>query len=352
VAHPTDFDPYFEWLGISPADRPLDHYRLLGLPHFESDLARIERHADERMAKVRRSQTGPRGVWSQHILNELSSARGCLTHRETKLTYDAALHGILSASQPVPESADVLIPPPAPSWEIDPIASAPVTPALVVIRDLNNDLDSPARSPTPAAGKWIPVVVALVVVAAGLILFAVLLGRKSDPRDRNSSGADVSSRPRVGSDVTKERRTKAPENDSDPNLVRPLANGKLDFPVTLAQLHGESLAVEVQHGRSVVAGWKSTQEYLEWTFRVEKPGVFRVRVHYTATEPMHGGRMMVSVGESRKGCDVRSSEENEFHYEEFYLAVRRSGENRLTVRAESVPGPEFLVLERIEFLPR
>jgi len=25
------FDPYYEWLGIPPRDRPADYYRLLGL---------------------------------------------------------------------------------------------------------------------------------------------------------------------------------------------------------------------------------------------------------------------------------------------------------------------------------
>ena len=31
------FDPYFQWLGIRPADQPPDHYRLLSIPQFESD---------------------------------------------------------------------------------------------------------------------------------------------------------------------------------------------------------------------------------------------------------------------------------------------------------------------------
>ena len=32
------FDPYHRWLGISPKDQPPDHYRLLGIEQFESDL--------------------------------------------------------------------------------------------------------------------------------------------------------------------------------------------------------------------------------------------------------------------------------------------------------------------------
>ena len=379
MEHPTDFDPYLEWLGISATDRPLDHYRLLGLPHFESDLARIERHADQRMAMVRRFQTGPRSAWSQHILNELSSARGCLTQRETKITYDAALQGILSASMPASEIVSEILPPmvsgpsdpaqqvsdptpqavsasaapsPPPSWEFDPAAPPPITPSLVVVRDLDDTSHSKSRTPTSKARNWIPALVALLVVTASIVFLAVWLSGKSGRPEPTSTSTKESTPPPSSSNRANESRSKTPDADSDPTVVRQEANGKLNFPVTLAQLHGESLQVEVQHDRSVVTGWKSSQEYLEWNFRLEKPGVFRVRVHYMATERMQGGRMMVSVGDSRKGCDVRESRDGEFHYDEFYLAVRRSGENRLTVRAESVPGPEFLVLERIEFLPR
>jgi len=36
------FDPYHRWLGIPPAEQPPNHYRLLSLPLFESDLDVIE----------------------------------------------------------------------------------------------------------------------------------------------------------------------------------------------------------------------------------------------------------------------------------------------------------------------
>ena len=66
----SEFDPYQQWLGIAPHERPADHYRLLGLPRFETDVERIARAADERMALVRSYQTGPRGS-----LMAMSSAR-------------------------------------------------------------------------------------------------------------------------------------------------------------------------------------------------------------------------------------------------------------------------------------
>ena len=37
----ADFDPYWQWLGIAPHEQPADHYRLLGLPRYENDPAKI-----------------------------------------------------------------------------------------------------------------------------------------------------------------------------------------------------------------------------------------------------------------------------------------------------------------------
>ena len=43
------FDPYYKWLGIPPAEQPPNHYRLLGVTLFESDLDVIANAADQRI---------------------------------------------------------------------------------------------------------------------------------------------------------------------------------------------------------------------------------------------------------------------------------------------------------------
>src|SRR5687768_8561426 len=98
------FDPYREWLGIEPHERPVDHYRLLGLARFERDAARIAAAADERMALVRRFQVGPRAIHTQKLLNELSAARLCLLSGTDKAAYDARLRtaGVPPAPSPTP----------------------------------------------------------------------------------------------------------------------------------------------------------------------------------------------------------------------------------------------------------
>jgi hypothetical protein len=106
---PDDFDPYYQWLGISPKYQPATHYRLLGLELFESHADVISTAADQRMAHVRSFQTGKRGELSQKILNELSAARRCLLNAASKAEYDTQLRARQaagSAESAPPKPAD------------------------------------------------------------------------------------------------------------------------------------------------------------------------------------------------------------------------------------------------------
>jgi len=91
------FDPYHKWLGISPAEQPPNHYRLLGVNLFENDPDVIDAAANRQMAHVRTYQTGPHSEASQELLNELSAARICLLAPEKKAAYDAQLRAALAA---------------------------------------------------------------------------------------------------------------------------------------------------------------------------------------------------------------------------------------------------------------
>lgn len=89
------FDPYRKWLGIAPKDQPPNHYRLLGIPTFESDPDVIENAAARQMSHVRTFQASKHAALSQRILTELSAARLCLLSPVRKEAYD----GQLRASQ-------------------------------------------------------------------------------------------------------------------------------------------------------------------------------------------------------------------------------------------------------------
>lgn len=85
------FNAYHVWLGIPSSEQPPDHYRLLGITEFETDLDVIDHAADRQMAHVRTFQSGRNGAVSQQILNELASARLCLLNSQRKADYDKQL---------------------------------------------------------------------------------------------------------------------------------------------------------------------------------------------------------------------------------------------------------------------
>ncbi len=102
------FDPYHKWLGISRKDQPPNHYRLLGIELFESDLDVIDAAANKQMAYVQGCATGPHTAASQKILNEIAAARLCLLNPAKKADYDAKLKARVaqpSASNPQPAAA-------------------------------------------------------------------------------------------------------------------------------------------------------------------------------------------------------------------------------------------------------
>jgi formylglycine-generating enzyme required for sulfatase activity len=88
---PEKFDPYHRWLGISPKDQPPNHYRLLGLQHFEAQAEVIETAADQRMAHLKRFNTGKHSALAERLLNEVAAARLCLLNTAKKALYDQAL---------------------------------------------------------------------------------------------------------------------------------------------------------------------------------------------------------------------------------------------------------------------
>ena len=88
---PEALDPYYQWLGIPPKDQPPDHYRLLGIERFESNLEVIQNAADRQMSHVRTFQSGAHVAQSQQLLNELAAAKLCLLNAGQKAAYDASL---------------------------------------------------------------------------------------------------------------------------------------------------------------------------------------------------------------------------------------------------------------------
>jgi len=87
MASDSNFDPYYQWLGIPPTERPINHYRLLGVELFEDNGDVIAHAADRQMSHLKSFATGPHASDSQQLLNALAKARLCLLNAEAKTAY-------------------------------------------------------------------------------------------------------------------------------------------------------------------------------------------------------------------------------------------------------------------------
>ncbi len=187
-----DFDPYLKWLGIREAQRPVNHYRLLGLDLFESDADVISTAADRQMAHVRTYQSGVRGELSQKILSELAIARRCLLVPEQKQDYDEQLRQAESQPQltkttPVISAMDLGSPNSSPSS----------TRSVAVTADPSLREKRQKREKNQMAMSlvgWFGGGLAAVALCAALIQFGVLPGfgkKQTSSDDRLVSNIDL-----------------------------------------------------------------------------------------------------------------------------------------------------------------
>jgi hypothetical protein len=147
------FNGYHVWLGIPAQEQPPNHYRLLGIAPFETDLDVIDHAADRQMAHVRTFQGGRHQSLSQQILNELSGARLCLLNPAKKSAYDEGLREQLKA-------APVLMARPLPTAQpvragVPVTSAAPVTAAAPRAQAVRAESRGSAATISPAPARLV-----------------------------------------------------------------------------------------------------------------------------------------------------------------------------------------------------
>ncbi len=339
------FDPYHAWLGIAPHERPINHYRLLGLTLFESDEQTILAAADRLMGYVRTFQSGRRASESQQILNELSTAKTCLLNAHTKATYDAVLHGQLAAA-PWDRSPD-LSEPPAPPEPTPPEPPAAVNPSS----DETRAGQQTYPTPTPFYFQpWFPV-----LLVAG-VSFAVLgvwgIGTMIGHAMKDTAPAPAAT-PTARADESIEPN----EDDALPDgavLIMQEAGGELNFTAATALLTGSPHLI-VRDAAGLITDITSPEDALAWHFQIEHPSAFRIEATY-ATEPgAAGGEFVVAVDDDAAkpittrdtgGADSFTSERVGF------LWIRRSGRHRLTLTPVKLPSAgSLMTLQSLRLIP-
>lgn len=156
---PSQFDPYYFFLGIPPKERPLDNYLLLGVERFESDEQIIEMAADRQMGHLQRYESGEHGDKVAKLMSEVSRARLCLLNSNKKKVYDQQLRDKLvpqnskpvaqpeKMPQPKSEAKATKRPPPLPKKPAEPESeSEPMMAEIIPDAEASPGYPSPSQA--------------------------------------------------------------------------------------------------------------------------------------------------------------------------------------------------------------
>jgi len=344
---PDDFDPYWEWLGIAPYYRPPNHYQLLGLPELESDLQAIAQAADARMVEIRKYQMGPRGRFTQKLLNELAAARVCLLNAPSKSAYDT---GLLQKRYPTAPSAYPLtgyapappaVAPPRPAAPPVPMA-VPMSPQPVAAATAEIDQDPPAEG----VRWWLPLgaLFLLMIIGTSVGLF-ILNGRnkpiaKAEP-NHEAEEHEADEQPEPAS-------ARLSPEDSDPVLHQE-GNGDLNFSGAAAEL-SDGLSLVEQAGPAVVSGWRDETTVARWRFKVVRPAIFQVQITYTVDE-VQDAHWQLRLEDDTKARSLQTSPTGEaIVVDEFFWRVPRGGEQTLELTVTGLPSSAKLTLHSLRLI--
>jgi hypothetical protein len=260
---PDDFDPYRDWLGITTPQRPPSHYALLGLAELERDAAKIAAAADARMREVRNHQVGPRGKFTQKLLNELAAAKLCLLDARAKAAYDA---GLMPQPAAPPMFAAPHVPSP-PSSPPPPVAAPPVGGRLEAPPKPRRSVADEIEEARSRSTVWLPL---------GLLFLCVIVAA-------SGGMALYWQRPQTKLPDPEQTTLIEPEPVPEPELViEQEGSGDLNLPLSVGKLSGGVTARE-SGGQTHLEHWNSDEAAARWKFKLVRPAVFQVRLEYAAS---------------------------------------------------------------------
>ncbi|GIW93404.1 MAG: hypothetical protein KatS3mg110_1445 [Pirellulaceae bacterium] len=375
------FDPYEQWLGIPPSLRPIDYYTLLGIEKFCDDRQKIAEAAEKRMRLLRRYQTGPRGVYTQPLLNEIAQAKLRLLDPKRKAEYDERLRQSAQWAAELASQDDSLRLPPefqaaftSGVWYPHPSGSAPVAstvpPGAPPAFPVNPNMAvSPPRGavpcvppqvmPSPSAatpGGQPPVVVTPPVRLARppkrrthwldylwvgslflltLLLAAVLvIALRSGWFDRRHPEISPSSDHVVTPDIP------TTVSDDGKTVVLPNAQGIIRLVPEMANRDSKS---GEKGGRG--------QQPVEWLFAVVGTNTYRLQLVYTVQGEIQGAQWQIELDGQSKTLDLLPAEGNESAKVETMITVRGAGQHRLALRLANSRQDLVVQLHEVVLVP-
>ncbi len=319
----TEFDFYQHWLGISPHQRPVNHYLLLGLLPFETDANKIASAAAQRIQQIQAQTSGPHAAAAQQLLSELSAAQFCLLDPNTKASYDSVLRS--TAATPV----------------------GPTEPPILEQDDVTPFYTRP----------WFPILILCCLMFVGTL--AIGIGRIVNQANRKPGTPPTETPVRPSDDVEPPavpgELPHAEPTDIEPTtVVFQQSDNTIMLLATTAAIQGDAGESTKVAGRYVLANWTAASATVRWQVKINKPGFYRIELRYAASEGAEGARLLLECG-GRKSKIIpihASGGIGNFISESGVgvLFLKQSGIREIDLKIEDLREKDFY-LEAIELKP-
>ncbi len=138
-----------------------------------------------------------------------------------------------------------------------------------------------------------------------------------------------------------------------PSSITQASNGSLTLTADQATLHGSRINVEDRSDSPNIGYWTNADEYIEWNFKITKPGQFGVSLEVACEPASAGSEYTLTLGDSQLTGKVKDTGSWD-KYTKVALGnieIAKKGTYKLTIKAKSKPGLAVMNLRNVELSP-
>ena len=356
-----DFDPYLEWFGIEPSDHPIDFYQLIGVESMENDVELLDSTIQSHMERLHALQSGPRGKYTQNILNELVQARLVFSDPERKQIYDDELEladqeGLVIPSQvvvPSEDDAETI------SNELDDdgddlivpsVASDTVTPKVSVARDVEYvSSQSVYRPRVKDSRNSLVLFMGIGLIAGvGVLVWSALSLTGESTGDEKQQVIAADTEP----STTDEPSGEETEQEATEILARQEGTGEVIFVLAAAR-RSQGVSISTVDRQDRLTGWSKAGDTIELDFHIAQPGPFTLLIGYEVPDDASGGDMQLKVngGNPRSFSLRKDIIEGQMYTDEVSVLITKSGKQTLRLAVEKCYGEALMNLATLKLKP-
>ena len=133
-----------------------------------------------------------------------------------------------------------------------------------------------------------------------------------------------------------------------PPPIRQSDDGTLMLACDTADLHGPHLRLAGNTWLNLI-GWDTLDSRVEWDVEIERPGDYRVMLHYIAHAEQAGSDFVFQVGDAELRGKVAASRNQTVELGK--ITLKRSGPQKVVLKPETIAAKEFLRLRTITLQP-